>query len=103
MRWPSTSTGSSAGAAGVDEDEAQATTKVHVATIPRPAARIREARAGDVMDGDATSAPGWPDRGDTGPVGFDPQRAHKRSPIDYVIVAAAFVVVLGLVLWALFG
>jgi hypothetical protein len=36
-------------------------------------------------------------------MGFNPHRVHRRSPADYVMVAAALVVCLGLVLWALFG
>jgi hypothetical protein len=33
-------------------------------------------------------------------VGFNPFRQHRRSPVDYVVLAAALVVVLALVLWA---
>jgi len=33
-------------------------------------------------------------------VGFNPFRQHRRSPFDYVLVAAALVIALGLVLWA---
>jgi hypothetical protein len=36
-------------------------------------------------------------------VGFDPQRRHTRTPLDYVLVAAALAVCLGLVLWAVVG
>ena len=39
----------------------------------------------------------------TDPVGFNPMRKHKNSPADYAMVAAAFVVVLLLVGWGLFG
>jgi hypothetical protein len=41
--------------------------------------------------------------GDTGLVGFDPQRKHRRTPFDYVMVGAALVVCVGLVVWALVG
>jgi len=33
-------------------------------------------------------------------VGFNPFRQHRRSPVDYVLVAAALVVTLALLLWA---
>jgi len=36
-------------------------------------------------------------------VGFDPQRQHRRRSSDYVFVAAAIVVAVALVLWALLG
>jgi len=36
-------------------------------------------------------------------VGFNPYRQPRRRPSDYVMVAAAVVVVLALLLWALFG
>jgi hypothetical protein len=36
-------------------------------------------------------------------VGFNPHRQHRRSPLDLVMVGAALVVVVGLVVWALFG
>lgn len=41
--------------------------------------------------------------GDTGQVGFNPHRQHRRSPLDYVMVVAALMTCLGLVIWALFG
>ena len=41
--------------------------------------------------------------GDTGSVGFDPQRRHVRRPSDLVFVAAGLVVVMIAVAWALFG
>ncbi len=41
--------------------------------------------------------------GDTGGVGFNPHRQHRRSPLDYVLVAAALVICLGLVTWAVIG
>jgi hypothetical protein len=44
-----------------------------------------------------------PDSGDTCPVGFNPHRQHRRSPLDYVMVAAALATCVGLVIWALFG
>jgi hypothetical protein len=44
-----------------------------------------------------------PEPGDTGPVGMNPFRPHRRSPADYVMVAAAIAVCVALVLWALFG
>jgi hypothetical protein len=40
---------------------------------------------------------------DTDLVGFNPMRPSKRSPADYVMVAAALVVVAALVAWAFFG
>jgi hypothetical protein len=36
-------------------------------------------------------------------MGFNPHRQHRRSNADYVMVAAALVVCLALLLWALFG
>jgi len=36
-------------------------------------------------------------------VGLNPFRQQRRSPADYVLVAAAVVVTLLLVLWALLG
>jgi hypothetical protein len=33
-------------------------------------------------------------------MGFNPFRPQRRSPFDYVLVAAAFVVSIALVLWA---
>jgi len=41
--------------------------------------------------------------GDTGPVGFDPQRRHVRRPSDLMFVAAGFIVAVLAVAWALFG
>ena len=41
--------------------------------------------------------------GDTGPVGFDPQRHHRRRPSDLVFVAAGLIVAILAVAWALFG
>jgi hypothetical protein len=38
-----------------------------------------------------------------GAVGFNPQRQHRRSPFDYVMVGAALAVCLGLVVWAVVG
>ena len=38
--------------------------------------------------------------GDTQDMGFNPFRQQKRRPSDYVLVAAAFIVVALLVLWA---
>jgi hypothetical protein len=40
---------------------------------------------------------------DTEPVGFNPFRPSRRSPADYVMVAAALVVCAALVIWALAG
>jgi hypothetical protein len=36
-------------------------------------------------------------------VGFDPQRRHVRTPLDYALVAAALAICLGLVVWAIVG
>ena len=36
-------------------------------------------------------------------MGFDPHRKHRASTFDYFFVAAAFVVVIGLVAWAFAG
>jgi hypothetical protein len=36
-------------------------------------------------------------------MGFDPQRPHRRRPSDVVYVAAALIVGVLLVLWALVG
>jgi hypothetical protein len=33
-------------------------------------------------------------------VGFNPFRQHRRSPVDYVLVAAAVLVMVALLLWA---
>lgn len=40
---------------------------------------------------------------DTGSMGMNPFRPHRRSPADFVMVAAAFIVVVGLVVWAIHG
>jgi len=42
-------------------------------------------------------------RGDTYGMGFDPHRAQRRSPFDYVMVGVALAVCVGLVVWALVG
>jgi preprotein translocase subunit SecE len=36
-------------------------------------------------------------------MGFDPNRPHRNTTTDYVLVVAAFVLVAGLVLWAVVG
>jgi hypothetical protein len=36
-------------------------------------------------------------------VGFNPYHKRRRRPTDYVLVAAALVVALGLVVWAMVG
>jgi hypothetical protein len=36
-------------------------------------------------------------------MGFNPHRPHRRSPADYLMVAAALVVLVALVAWAAFG
>jgi hypothetical protein len=36
-------------------------------------------------------------------MGFNPSRPRRKSSFDYVYVAAAVLVALGLVLWALLG
>jgi hypothetical protein len=36
-------------------------------------------------------------------MGFDPHRAQRRSPLDYVLVAACLVIVAALVAWAFLG
>jgi hypothetical protein len=36
-------------------------------------------------------------------VGLNPFRAHRRSPLDYVFVAAAIAVCVALHVWALVG
>jgi hypothetical protein len=40
---------------------------------------------------------------DTGHMGFNPFRQHRRSPADIVMVAAALLVCVALVAWALLG
>ena len=40
---------------------------------------------------------------DTDAVGFNPFRPRRRSPADYLMVAAALVVCAALVAWALAG
>lgn len=41
--------------------------------------------------------------GDTAVVGYDPYRKHRTTRVDYVLVAAATIVAVGLVVWALVG
>ena len=36
-------------------------------------------------------------------MGMNPFRPHRRSPADFVMVAAALIVVVGLVVWAIHG
>jgi hypothetical protein len=36
-------------------------------------------------------------------VGFNPQHRHRRTSFDYVMVAAALVICVGLVIWAVLG
>jgi hypothetical protein len=36
-------------------------------------------------------------------MGFDPHRQHRRTGFDYVLVAAAVVVCVALLAWALLG
>jgi len=36
-------------------------------------------------------------------MGFDPIRKRTTRPIDYLIVGAAMIAILGLVIWALIG
>jgi hypothetical protein len=36
-------------------------------------------------------------------MGMNPFRPHRRSPADFVMVAAALIVVVGLVAWAIYG
>lgn len=36
-------------------------------------------------------------------VGYDPYRKHRTTRIDYLLVAAATIVAVGLVVWALVG
>jgi hypothetical protein len=36
-------------------------------------------------------------------MGMNPFRPHRRSAADYVMVAAAFVVIALLIAWAIFG
>jgi hypothetical protein len=36
-------------------------------------------------------------------VGFNPHRQHRRSRLDYVLVAAAVAICMGLVAWAVIG
>jgi hypothetical protein len=40
---------------------------------------------------------------DTDAVGFNPYRRFRARPTDYLLVAAAIVVVLALVIWAFAG
>ena len=39
----------------------------------------------------------------TGPMGFDATRTHRKRTSDYVLVAAALLVVAALVAWAFLG
>lgn len=50
--------------------------------------------------GDATAGG---DGRDAWAVGMNPFRQHRRSPADYVMVAAALLVLAALVAWAFFG
>jgi hypothetical protein len=43
------------------------------------------------------------EKGDTGDVGFNPFQQRRRSPADYVMVAAAVVICVALVIWAALG
>ena len=36
-------------------------------------------------------------------VGYNPHRKYKASPADYVLVAAAMLVAIGLLVWAVVG
>jgi hypothetical protein len=36
-------------------------------------------------------------------MGFDPHRPHRRTPADYVMVAAALAICIALVVWASLG
>ena len=40
---------------------------------------------------------------DTGAMGMNPFRPHRRTPADYVMVAAALLVIAALVFWAFHG
>ncbi len=40
---------------------------------------------------------------DTGTVGFNPQRRHRRSPADVVFVVGALAVAVALLVWAFLG
>lgn len=40
---------------------------------------------------------------DTGPMGFDPTRKHRKTRFDYVYVATSVVVCVAVVLWAILG
>jgi hypothetical protein len=63
----------------------------------RPAA---QRHAGRTLHGDCVVGPS---SADTESMGMNPFRPHRRSPADFVIVAAAFIVVVGLVAWAIYG
>lgn len=41
--------------------------------------------------------------GDTGPVGYNPYRKFKATPLDYVLVAVGIALAVALVIWALAG
>jgi hypothetical protein len=43
------------------------------------------------------------EKGDTGAVGFNPFQQRRRSPADYVMVAAAVAICAALVIWAALG
>jgi hypothetical protein len=36
-------------------------------------------------------------------MGFNPHRKHKTTPLDYAVVAAALLICIALVTWALVG
>lgn len=40
---------------------------------------------------------------DTGAMGFNPHRQHRRSAVDIIIVAGALIATAAVTLWALLG
>ena len=61
-------------------------------------------RFGAVGDG-VRAQPGADEAGrdDTGPMGMDPTRPHRRRPSDLLYVGAGLLVVVALLVWALLG
>ena len=83
------------------EPEHAANTVAERATA-RPTARTRGERTGETLPVHHC-APHRERSGDTCDVGFDPHRKQTRTPFDYVMVGAAFAIVIALVVWAFLG
>lgn len=85
-----------------ESDPEQAANTEAPSTTSRPAARTRGERTTETLPV-RPNAPHRATSGDTCRVGFDPHRKQTRTPFDYVMVGAAFAIVIALVVWALLG